>query len=160
NVCFLMKLFANLKKLPMNHDEGNGEELGGATDTYGRQSYGKGMNRLAAANTQAGAVSGEKSHLLLLSYCILVEMEINSEYGKEEEEKAFSLYPNPSSGDVVGWTVQDSRGSFLGDWFHEGIGDQDSIIPLLGTRTNVRKLAHELNIDARLPYRAWYHKGQ
>lgn len=39
-------------------------------------------------------------------------------------------------------------------------GDQDSVVPLLGTRTNIRHLAHELKIHRRMPYHAWYHKGQ
>ncbi|XP_056848023.1 serine carboxypeptidase-like 42 isoform X2 [Raphanus sativus] len=39
-------------------------------------------------------------------------------------------------------------------------GDQDSIIPFLGTRTIIRELAHDLNFSTTLPYRHWYHRDQ
>ncbi|KAJ4838052.1 Serine carboxypeptidase-like 42, partial [Turnera subulata] len=39
-------------------------------------------------------------------------------------------------------------------------GDQDSVVPLLGSRTLVRDLAHELGLGMSVPYGAWFHKGQ
>ncbi|GKU90586.1 hypothetical protein SLEP1_g4567 [Rubroshorea leprosula] len=39
-------------------------------------------------------------------------------------------------------------------------GDQDSVIPLLSSRTLVRELAHELKFKITVPYGAWFHKGQ
>uniref|UniRef100_A0A1D1YK86 Carboxypeptidase n=1 Tax=Anthurium amnicola TaxID=1678845 RepID=A0A1D1YK86_9ARAE len=39
-------------------------------------------------------------------------------------------------------------------------GDQDSVVPLLGSRTLVRELAHELHFNVTVPYRAWFHKDQ
>ncbi|XP_077249803.1 serine carboxypeptidase-like 42 [Tasmannia lanceolata] len=39
-------------------------------------------------------------------------------------------------------------------------GDQDSVVPLLGSRTLVRQLAHDLNFKPTVPYGAWFHKGQ
>ncbi|CAK9145731.1 unnamed protein product [Ilex paraguariensis] len=39
-------------------------------------------------------------------------------------------------------------------------GDQDSIVPLLGSRTLVRELAHDLGFKMTVPYGAWFHKGQ
>ncbi|KAL1198776.1 Serine carboxypeptidase-like 44 [Cardamine amara subsp. amara] len=39
-------------------------------------------------------------------------------------------------------------------------GDEDSVIPLLGSRTLVRELAEDLNFKTTVPYRAWFHKGQ
>ncbi|XP_057987120.1 serine carboxypeptidase-like 42 isoform X2 [Hevea brasiliensis] len=39
-------------------------------------------------------------------------------------------------------------------------GDQDSVVPLLGSRTLVRELAHDLNFKITVPYGAWFHKGQ
>ncbi|GLT32196.1 hypothetical protein SLA2020_068810 [Shorea laevis] len=39
-------------------------------------------------------------------------------------------------------------------------GDQDSVIPLLSSRTLVRELAHDLNFKITVPYGAWFHKGQ
>ncbi|XP_071692587.1 serine carboxypeptidase-like 42 [Rutidosis leptorrhynchoides] len=39
-------------------------------------------------------------------------------------------------------------------------GDQDSVVPLLGSRTLVRELAHDLHFEATVPYTAWFHKGQ
>ncbi|KAL9245103.1 hypothetical protein vseg_018791 [Gypsophila vaccaria] len=39
-------------------------------------------------------------------------------------------------------------------------GDQDSVVPLLGSRTLVRELAHSLKFKATVPYGAWFHKRQ
>ncbi|KAL7117805.1 hypothetical protein ACP275_03G096100 [Erythranthe tilingii] len=39
-------------------------------------------------------------------------------------------------------------------------GDQDSVVPLLGSRTLVRELAHEMEFKITVPYGAWFHKGQ
>jgi serine carboxypeptidase-like clade 2 len=39
-------------------------------------------------------------------------------------------------------------------------GDQDSVVPLLGSRTLIRDLAHDLNFKITVPYGAWFHKGQ
>ncbi|KAL0326076.1 UNVERIFIED_CONTAM: Serine carboxypeptidase-like 42 [Sesamum radiatum] len=39
-------------------------------------------------------------------------------------------------------------------------GDQDSVVPLLGSRTLVRELAHDLLFKITVPYGAWFHKGQ
>lgn len=39
-------------------------------------------------------------------------------------------------------------------------GDQDSVVPLLGSRTLIRELAHELKFKITVPYGAWFHKGQ
>ncbi|XP_030528141.1 serine carboxypeptidase-like 42 [Rhodamnia argentea] len=39
-------------------------------------------------------------------------------------------------------------------------GDQDSVVPLLGSRTLVRELAHDLDFKVTVPYGAWFHKGQ
>ncbi|CAH1453942.1 unnamed protein product [Lactuca virosa] len=39
-------------------------------------------------------------------------------------------------------------------------GDQDSVVPLLGSRTLVRELAHELEFPITVPYGVWFHKGQ
>ncbi|KAL3641159.1 Serine carboxypeptidase-like 42 [Castilleja foliolosa] len=39
-------------------------------------------------------------------------------------------------------------------------GDQDSVVPLLGSRTLVRELAHDLQFKITVPYGAWFHKGQ
>lgn len=39
-------------------------------------------------------------------------------------------------------------------------GDQDSVVPLLGSRTLVRELAHDLQFKTTVPYGAWFHKGQ
>ncbi|KAI3717964.1 hypothetical protein L1987_69919 [Smallanthus sonchifolius] len=39
-------------------------------------------------------------------------------------------------------------------------GDQDSVVPLLGSRTLVRELAHDLEFNVTVPYGAWFHKGQ
>ncbi|KAJ3671607.1 hypothetical protein LUZ60_007686 [Juncus effusus] len=39
-------------------------------------------------------------------------------------------------------------------------GDQDSVVPLLGSRTLVRELAHDMKLRVTVPYRAWFHKDQ
>ncbi|KAG0468544.1 hypothetical protein HPP92_017872 [Vanilla planifolia] len=39
-------------------------------------------------------------------------------------------------------------------------GDQDSVVPLLGSRTLVRELAHDMGLNTTVPYTAWFHKGQ
>ncbi|KAJ0976942.1 hypothetical protein J5N97_012416 [Dioscorea zingiberensis] len=39
-------------------------------------------------------------------------------------------------------------------------GDQDSVVPLLGSRTLVRELAHELKFGITVPYSVWFYKGQ
>jgi len=39
-------------------------------------------------------------------------------------------------------------------------GDQDSVVPLLGSRTLIRELANELHFKITVPYGAWFHKGQ
>ncbi|KAE8666571.1 Serine carboxypeptidase-like 44 [Hibiscus syriacus] len=39
-------------------------------------------------------------------------------------------------------------------------GDQDSVVPLLGSRTLVRELAHDLKFKITVPYGAWFHKYQ
>lgn len=39
-------------------------------------------------------------------------------------------------------------------------GDQDSVVPLLGSRTLVRELAHDLHFQTTVPYGAWFHKSQ
>ncbi|KAG7533142.1 Alpha/Beta hydrolase fold [Arabidopsis thaliana x Arabidopsis arenosa] len=39
-------------------------------------------------------------------------------------------------------------------------GDQDSVVPFLGTRTVVRELANDLNFKTTVPYGAWFHKRQ
>ncbi|XP_025659191.1 serine carboxypeptidase-like 42 isoform X2 [Arachis hypogaea] len=39
-------------------------------------------------------------------------------------------------------------------------GDQDSVVPLLGSRMLIRELAHELHLKVTVPYGAWFHKGQ
>ncbi|KAK4352566.1 hypothetical protein RND71_028084 [Anisodus tanguticus] len=39
-------------------------------------------------------------------------------------------------------------------------GDQDSVVPLLGSRTLVRELAHEMGFKITAPYGAWFHKRQ
>ncbi|KAG2278002.1 hypothetical protein Bca52824_060557 [Brassica carinata] len=39
-------------------------------------------------------------------------------------------------------------------------GDQDSVVTLLGSRTLVRELAHDLNFSTTLPYGPWFHKNQ
>ncbi|KAK7255756.1 hypothetical protein RIF29_29175 [Crotalaria pallida] len=39
-------------------------------------------------------------------------------------------------------------------------GDQDSVVPLLGSRTLIRELAHELQFKITVPYGGWFHQGQ
>ncbi|XP_039133768.1 serine carboxypeptidase-like 42 [Dioscorea cayenensis subsp. rotundata] len=39
-------------------------------------------------------------------------------------------------------------------------GDQDSVVPLLGSRTLVRELAHEMKHSITVPYRTWFYKDQ
>ncbi|KAF9599675.1 hypothetical protein IFM89_001621 [Coptis chinensis] len=39
-------------------------------------------------------------------------------------------------------------------------GDQDSVVPFLGSRTLVRELAQDLKFKITVPYGAWFHKGQ
>ncbi|KAK7351039.1 hypothetical protein VNO77_10179 [Canavalia gladiata] len=39
-------------------------------------------------------------------------------------------------------------------------GDQDSVVPLLGSRTLIRELAQELKFKITVPYGAWFHRGQ
>ncbi|XP_004136792.1 serine carboxypeptidase-like 45 [Cucumis sativus] len=39
-------------------------------------------------------------------------------------------------------------------------GDQDAVIPLLGSRTLVNKLAKALRLNTTLPYSAWFHNHQ
>lgn len=43
--------------------------------------------------------------------------------------------------------------------YHDS-GDQDSIVPLLGTRTFIRELANDLKLKITDSYRVWFHKGQ
>ncbi|XAR53086.1 Carboxypeptidase D [Bertholletia excelsa] len=43
-------------------------------------------------------------------------------------------------------------------WIYSG--DQDSDVPLLGSRTLVRELAKDLNFNVTVPYGAWFHRGQ
>lgn len=39
-------------------------------------------------------------------------------------------------------------------------GDQDSVVPLLGSRTLVRELAQDLQFQVTVPYGAWFHQKQ
>ncbi|GLJ25039.1 hypothetical protein SUGI_0479230 [Cryptomeria japonica] len=39
-------------------------------------------------------------------------------------------------------------------------GDQDSVVPLVGSRSLVRQLADELSLTVSVPYGAWYQNGQ
>lgn len=39
-------------------------------------------------------------------------------------------------------------------------GDQDSVVPLLGSRTLARELAHDMHLTTTVPYGAWFHKEQ
>ncbi|VFQ94976.1 unnamed protein product [Cuscuta campestris] len=39
-------------------------------------------------------------------------------------------------------------------------GDQDSVVPLLGSRSLVRELTRDLGFEITVPYGAWLHKGQ
>ncbi|CAK8567503.1 unnamed protein product [Lathyrus sativus] len=43
-------------------------------------------------------------------------------------------------------------------WIYSG--DQDSVVPLLGTRTLIRELAQDLKFKITDSYRVWFHKGQ
>ncbi|XP_057527560.1 serine carboxypeptidase-like 42 isoform X7 [Amaranthus tricolor] len=43
-------------------------------------------------------------------------------------------------------------------WIYSG--DQDSVVPLIGTRRMIRQLAQDLNFTVSVPYGAWFHKGQ
>jgi serine carboxypeptidase-like clade 2 len=38
-------------------------------------------------------------------------------------------------------------------------GDQDSVIPLTGSRTLVQNLAHDMGLKTTTPYRVWF-EGQ
>lgn len=55
--------------------------------------------------------------------------------------------------------------SIVGSLIKEGIpvlvysGDQDSVIPLMGSRTVVHRLAEELGLNTTVPYRVWF-EGQ
>ncbi|KAL3755118.1 hypothetical protein ACJRO7_002224 [Eucalyptus globulus] len=56
--------------------------------------------------------------------------------------------------------------SILGELVKSGIqvlvysGDQDSAIPLLGTRTLVNNLAKQLGLNTTVPYRVWFEESQ
>ncbi|XP_038904507.1 serine carboxypeptidase-like 45 [Benincasa hispida] len=56
--------------------------------------------------------------------------------------------------------------NIVGSLVHSGIrvliysGDQDSVIPLLGSRTLVNKLAKALRLNTTLPYSPWFHNQQ
>lgn len=39
-------------------------------------------------------------------------------------------------------------------------GDQDSVVPFIGTRTLIRELAEDLQLPTSVPYSAWYQNGQ
>ncbi|CAL4993920.1 unnamed protein product [Urochloa decumbens] len=39
-------------------------------------------------------------------------------------------------------------------------GDQDSVVPLLGSRTLVRELAHTMGLPITVPYSTWFRRGQ
>ena len=39
-------------------------------------------------------------------------------------------------------------------------GDQDSVVPLLGSRALVRELAHNMGLPVTVPYSTWFRKGQ
>ncbi|ERN19941.1 serine carboxypeptidase-like 42 [Amborella trichopoda] len=39
-------------------------------------------------------------------------------------------------------------------------GDQDSVVPLMGSRTLVRELSDDMNFEITVPYGAWFYKGQ
>ncbi|XP_031132013.1 serine carboxypeptidase-like 42 [Ipomoea triloba] len=43
-------------------------------------------------------------------------------------------------------------------WIYSG--DQDSVVPLVGSRTIVRELAADMKMSITVPYSAWFHKGQ
>lgn len=44
-------------------------------------------------------------------------------------------------------------------WISNNSGDQDSVIPLTGSRTLVHGLAEELGLKTSVPYRVWF-EGQ
>ncbi|KAK1311478.1 Serine carboxypeptidase-like 42 [Acorus calamus] len=44
--------------------------------------------------------------------------------------------------------------------FKHGSGDQDSVVPLLGSRTIVKELAQDMNFKVTVPYGAWFHEDQ
>ena len=44
-------------------------------------------------------------------------------------------------------------------FFHYS-GDQDSVIPLTGSRTLVQRLAKELKLKTTVPYRVWFEDKQ
>lgn len=46
----------------------------------------------------------------------------------------------------------------MGGW--NGSGDEDAVIPLLGSRTLVNKLAKALRLNNTLPYSPWFHNEQ
>lgn len=54
----------------------------------------------------------------------------------------------------------------LGDLLQKGLriwiysGDQDSVVPLTGTRTQMDSLASKLGLSTSIPYSAWYAHGQ
>ncbi|KAL5216298.1 hypothetical protein ABZP36_007699 [Zizania latifolia] len=39
-------------------------------------------------------------------------------------------------------------------------GDQDSVVPLLGSQILVQELAHTMGLHVTVPYSSWFHKGQ
>ncbi|KAF5796253.1 putative carboxypeptidase D [Helianthus annuus] len=43
-------------------------------------------------------------------------------------------------------------------WIYSG--DQDSVVPLLGSRSLVREMAQDLEFNISVPYGVWFHKGQ
>ncbi|XP_058781478.1 serine carboxypeptidase-like 42 [Vicia villosa] len=55
---------------------------------------------------------------------------------------------------VLKWIVQ----NHIPLWVYSG--DQDSIVPLLSSRTFIRELANDLKFKITDPYRVWFHKGQ
>jgi hypothetical protein len=44
--------------------------------------------------------------------------------------------------------------------FSKCSGDQDSVVPLLGSRTLVRELAHDMKLKVTVSYGAWFDKDQ
>ncbi|KAI5079758.1 hypothetical protein GOP47_0005237 [Adiantum capillus-veneris] len=78
-------------------------------------------------------------------------------------------YPWSMCSGVLEYHMEDANIDMLPSlqWLHnQGLrilifsGDQDSVVPLLGTRTLVRQLAGKLRLRTSVPYRAWYDKGQ
>ncbi|GAB4844703.1 hypothetical protein Ancab_038105 [Ancistrocladus abbreviatus] len=45
-------------------------------------------------------------------------------------------------------------------WSMCSSGDQDSVVPRLGSRTLMRELAHDLKLRITVSYGTWFHKGQ